>query len=630
MRQRAGLISGWDDCARLGLICLAVAPFGTGCRARDGDATSQTALALTVDPPVAISQVYGGGGNASAAYLNDFVELHNRTSAAVALGGMSLQYASATGTGGFGANSGQLVVLAGTLPAGGYYLVKLASGGTVGAALPAADASNTALNMAAASGKLALVNGTTSLGCNGGTTPCDAAASARIVDLVGYGAADYREGAATPVLSATTAALRKIGGCADSNDNASDFDVASPSPRNTASAALICAGPSEQAPAIATTTPAPGATGVAPAVAVQVTFTEPVSVTAPWFSFVCTASGSVAAAVSGGPTTFTLTPPAPLIEGESCQIVVTAAAVADLDSFDPPDQMVADHSFDFAVAAAVTTMGIHDVQGAAHLSPLAGQTVIVGPAVVTARKSNGFYLEDLAPDADPATSEGIFVFTSSAPSVVVGDVVTVRGAVSEFRPGCSSCSPSDSAFANLTTTELISPQVTVQSHGHALPAPQVLGSGVGQRRPPDQIIEDDAPSGDVETSGVFDPSSDGIDFYESLEGMRVQLGQPVAVSPTKVFSGGSNEIAVLAGNGADATVRTPRGGIIVGANDLNPERVILENSLTPVFPTVTSATASTARSWASWTTPSRTTNCWSASHCPRSLRAASRPRPPHL
>ena len=54
---------------------------------------------------------------------------------------------------------------------------------------------------------------------------------------------------------------------------------------------------------------------------------------------------------------------------------------------------------------------IHTVQGAAHLSPLAGQVLNVGPAVVTAVASNGFYMQDPSPDGDDATSEGIFVFT---------------------------------------------------------------------------------------------------------------------------------------------------------------------------------------------------------------------------
>ena len=51
-----------------------------------------------VSSGVVISQVYGGGGNASAPYQNDFIELFNRGASAVSLNGWSVQYASATGT----------------------------------------------------------------------------------------------------------------------------------------------------------------------------------------------------------------------------------------------------------------------------------------------------------------------------------------------------------------------------------------------------------------------------------------------------------------------------------------------------------------------------------------------------
>ena len=85
-------------------------------------------------PAVVISQVYGGGGNASAPFQNDFIELFNRTSSPVPVDGWSVQYASATGTGLFSAN---VTLLAGTIAPGHYYLVR-ESGGTTG--IPPADA----------------------------------------------------------------------------------------------------------------------------------------------------------------------------------------------------------------------------------------------------------------------------------------------------------------------------------------------------------------------------------------------------------------------------------------------------------------------------------------------------------
>src|SRR5690606_4028734 len=83
--------------------------------------------AAPLQAQVVVSQVYGGGGNSGAPYSNDFIELFNRGSDPVPLSGLSLQYASATGTGNFGAGSSQLVVLpAVTLEPGRYFLVGLA------------------------------------------------------------------------------------------------------------------------------------------------------------------------------------------------------------------------------------------------------------------------------------------------------------------------------------------------------------------------------------------------------------------------------------------------------------------------------------------------------------------------
>jgi hypothetical protein len=213
---------------------------------------------------------------------------------------------------------------------------------------------------------------------------------------------------------------------------------------------------------------------------------------------------------------------------------------------------------------------IHDIQGTAHVSSLNGTLVANVLGIVTAKRTNGFYLQDPAPDANQATSEGIFVFTSSAPSVNVGDSVRVGGRVSEFRAGGSSS-------ANLSTTEIVSPTTTVLSSANSLPAPVVIGSG--GRVPPGEVIEDDA-TGDVETSGTFDPANDGLDFYETLEGMRVEVDNAVAVGPTNAFG----ETPVVGDDGANAGLRTARGGIVVRPNDFNPERIVLDDVIVGAVP----------------------------------------------
>lgn len=210
------------------------------------------------------------------------------------------------------------------------------------------------------------------------------------------------------------------------------------------------------------------------------------------------------------------------------------------------------------------TKAIHEIQGTAHTSPLAGQKV-KSTGVVTTKTTNGFWFQDLQPDADPATSEGLFVFTNAAPTVNPGDAVSVTGTVSEFRPGGSG------GGDNLTTTELTGPTVSVTSTA-PVPAPTIVGPG--GRVPPSTAIDDDA-SGSVENSGTFDPASDGIDFWESLEGMWLGMNNPAVTGPTSSF----REIAVVPqGSG----IRTVRGGIVLRAGDNNPERVMVDDVLAPV------------------------------------------------
>jgi uncharacterized protein len=208
---------------------------------------------------------------------------------------------------------------------------------------------------------------------------------------------------------------------------------------------------------------------------------------------------------------------------------------------------------------------INEIQGAAHRSPLEGLAVSDVHGIVSAKRNNGFWMQDPAPDSDPATSDGLFVFTSSTPTVNVGDDVLVDGTVAEFRPGNDP--------VNLTTTELTAPHVTVQATGVPVPVTLV---GPGGRAAPTTIIEDDA-TGDVENSGTFDPATDGIDFYESLEGMHLELQNAVAVGPRSSFG----EIPVLPGGGAGAGIRTNRGGILLRASDTNPERIHLDDVLAP-------------------------------------------------
>src|SRR3954447_20817079 len=146
------------------------------------------ASANAASPDIVISEVYGAGGNSGAVLQNDFVELYNRGATSVPLGGKSVQYASATGTGTFSVIS----ALSGDLEPGRRALVR-ASGGANGDPLPDPDFSGSTA-MAAGAGKVALVDQSTPLPCNGGSDPCTADEAALIKDLVGYGNANFYEG----------------------------------------------------------------------------------------------------------------------------------------------------------------------------------------------------------------------------------------------------------------------------------------------------------------------------------------------------------------------------------------------------------------------------------------------------
>ena len=143
--------------------------------------TARTQPTQAVSPDVVISEVYGGGGNTSAPYQSDFIELYNRGASTVDLSTWSVQYASSAGTTWARTN------LTGSIAAGGYYLVQQATGTSCaglpcGIPLPTADATGTTF-MSGTSGKVALLNNQVTIGA----VACPVTAgTAGLVDFVGY------------------------------------------------------------------------------------------------------------------------------------------------------------------------------------------------------------------------------------------------------------------------------------------------------------------------------------------------------------------------------------------------------------------------------------------------------------
>ncbi|WP_229695954.1 5'-nucleotidase C-terminal domain-containing protein [Paenibacillus albidus] len=178
----------------------------------------QTAQAAPDNSKVVISQVYGGGGNSGAEYKNDFIELYNPTNQPVDLTGWKVRYASATGSFGDSNNTS----LTGTIQPGGYLLIQQVAGAGGTKDLPQPDLTGS-IAMSGTNGKVDLVN-------NAG----------QVIDLVGYGTATGGEGSPASALSGSTAAIRlALSGAPagsrglDTDNNAADFSVGAPDPRNS-------------------------------------------------------------------------------------------------------------------------------------------------------------------------------------------------------------------------------------------------------------------------------------------------------------------------------------------------------------------------------------------------------------
>jgi DNA/RNA endonuclease G (NUC1) len=291
---------------------------------------------------ITISQLYGGGGNTSATFKNDYVELYNPTASPINVLGWSIQYASAAGS-----SWTNKQPIGGIIGPGQYLLVELASGGNVGADLPDSQITDGSINMSATTGKVALVKNSDTL-----TGICPLGADQDIVDFVGYGTgANCHEGNAnTPAPSNTTALLRKLSGAQDTDQNGSDFVTGAPNPRQTAP--II-----ELGPWVAGTDPITNGFTVPHDATVTIDFSEPVTVDPNWYNITC-ASGSHndATVVSAfNSKTYAITPNTNFLFGEQCTVTLSKTAIHDQDSDDSAadtDTLLADYTWSFTVVGA--------------------------------------------------------------------------------------------------------------------------------------------------------------------------------------------------------------------------------------------------------------------------------------
>lgn len=201
------------------------------------------------------------------------------------------------------------------------------------------------------------------------------------------------------------------------------------------------------------------------------------------------------------------------------------------------------------------SLRIHDIQGCSQQSPYLGLEVEQVPGIITKKSSNGFYLQDDTPDELLCSSEAIFVFTRNYPDGQPGDRVLVDGTVDEFTPG----SLEDD---NLSLTQLTNINYRIVSRGNQLPKAALIGESGDQV--PDRIIENDRFT-------RFDPNEDGIDFYESLESMLVEVGSGQVVGPRNTY----NEVVIIPGELIQENLVSSHGALVQQADDPNPERIML-------------------------------------------------------
>ncbi|MFD7324493.1 endonuclease/exonuclease/phosphatase family protein [Streptomyces sp. NPDC059875] len=223
-----------------------------------------------------------------------------------------------------------------------------------------------------------------------------------------------------------------------------------------------------------------------------------------------------------------------------------------------------------ADTSADTAAGVrvHDIQGTTRVSPLVGQQVTGVTGIVTGVRtygSRGFWIQDPQADDNPATSEGLFVFTSSVPTVAVGDAVSVNGTVGEYVPGGLNS-------GNQSLTQISKPTVTVVSQGNPVPAPVTISAW--------SVPDAYAPEGDPAAAGsinglTLDPESYALDYYESLEGTNVRVGTSRVVGATDPYS----ELWVTVKPWEN---RNWRGGTVYGSyTSQNTGRLQIQ-SLTPI------------------------------------------------
>jgi len=213
------------------------------------------ASAAAGDAPAAasdmrISQVYTRGGEAGATYLNDFVEIFNAGTTTVNINGWGLIINTLEGS--TVQQTGLRYTTDFSVTPGMHLIVRFAGNGNNGQPLTGLLPTDNDITLGSTSGSIFLISPsqTSTYACPGSIGP-----NGIVSDVVGYGAgAACFEGSPTSAPASNKSVSRINNGCTDNDNNANDFSLTDPNPRNFQSAATQCNG------AQPTPTPSPTAT----------------------------------------------------------------------------------------------------------------------------------------------------------------------------------------------------------------------------------------------------------------------------------------------------------------------------------------------------------------------------------
>lgn len=170
------------------------------------------------------------------------------------------------------------------------------------------------------------------------------------------------------------------------------------------------------------------------------------------------------------------------------------------------------------VTAPKEVKNVGEVQGESHQSPLVGKEVVINNVVVTKTDKTGFYVQDKVSDNNPRTSDAVYV--ASKDKVESGDLLKVQGTVKEgymeeysVKPGQTFKKPAGS----LTVTQIINATITKLGKAEL---PKALN--ISEKMPKDVV--DNTPT-------KYNPETEALDYWESLEGMLVEVTKPKVTGP---------------------------------------------------------------------------------------------------